>query len=111
MMAAFIHYRVPVIVHHRGEDLSGMLTVARRAGGMFWDGRLYVRPTLYMTMEQPATPKNGGFFHLSDEAFLEQVRTVFGFKGGAYFDFVNDDFGPLSANIINFDNARRRVLH
>lgn len=111
MMAAFIHYRVPVIVHHKGEDLFGTLTVARRADGRFWGGRLYVRPTLHMTMEQPATPKNGGFFHLSDEDFLERVRTVFGFNGGAYFDFIEDDFGPLTANIVDFDNARRRVLH
>jgi hypothetical protein len=111
MMAAFLHYRVPVIVHHKSEDLPGILTVARRADGRFWDGRLFVRPDLYMTMEQPATPKNGGFFHMTDEDFLEQVRTAFGFVGGAYFDFIADDFGPLTATIVDFDNARRRTLH
>ena len=110
MITADIEYFVPVVVYHEGEDHHGMLTVARRADGRFWEAKLYVRPTLCMTMEQVATPLNGGFLHLSDQDFLTQVRTVFGFAGGALFDFVNDDFAPLSANLVDF-GGDRRPLH
>jgi len=88
-----INYHLPVVVHHGGDDLPGTLTVARRSDGKFWEGRLYVRPDLHITVEQFASPLNGGFSHLSDENFLDRVRLVFGFHFGAEFDFISDDFG------------------
>ncbi|RWQ16130.1 hypothetical protein [Mesorhizobium sp.] len=87
-------YDVPVTVHHRGERLPGRLTVARHVDGEFWEGKVYTRPDLYMTMDQVATPLNGGFGHLSHEGFLHHVRVVLGFAGGAHFDFAGEDFQP-----------------
>jgi len=109
MIAPNIEYFVPVAVYREGEDLHGFLTVARRADGRFWEAKLHVHPTLCLTMEQVATPKNGGFFHMTDADFLEQVRTVFGFAGGAHFDFVSDDFAPLSANLVDFGGDSRSL--
>jgi hypothetical protein len=90
-----INYQLPVIVHHCSDDLPGTLTVARQVDGKFWEGRLYVHPALHMTVEQSASPLNGGdFSHRSDESFLEHVRVVFGFRFGADFDFVSDNYRP-----------------
>jgi hypothetical protein len=86
-----INYRRPVIVHYRGDDLPAVLTVSRRRNGQFWTGRVYVRPDLYKTVDQSATPINGGFGHLNDEWFLEHVRTVFGFGFGVEFDFLPEE--------------------
>lgn len=86
-----IHYQLPVVVRFCGDNLPGTLTVARHADGEFWEGRLFVRPKLHVTIEQFATPINGGFGLLSDNYFLDHVRLVFDFSGGADFDFVSDD--------------------
>jgi len=97
--AGDINYHVSVVVHHEGSDLSGTLTVVRRACGKFWEARLFVSPNLHMTMGQFATPINGGFGHLSDEHFLDHVRLVFSFSGGADFDFVFDAAGLGLSNL------------
>ncbi|KZD25502.1 hypothetical protein [Tardiphaga robiniae] len=89
-----IHYQLPVSAHYRGENLPATLIVKRRADGNFWEGRLFVNPALHMTVNQTASPINGGFSHLSDEDFLDRVRLVFDFCGGAEFDFVSDDYRP-----------------
>ncbi|PWK64639.1 hypothetical protein [Aminobacter sp. AP02] len=94
-----ILYDVPVTVHHDGERLPSRLTVARRVDGEFWEGRVYTRPDLHMTMDQVATPRNGGFGHLSYEDFLHHVRVVFSFAGGAHFDFADDEFGPTGRGL------------
>lgn len=82
-----IKYSVPVIVHYQGEDLPATLSVTRYVDGTFWEAKLFVRPDLWKTMNQTATPLNGGFKDLDDELFLERVQLVYDFSG-IDFDFV-----------------------
>jgi hypothetical protein len=111
MISAVIRYRVPVVVFHRHEKLHGTLTVARRVDGKFWDSNLYVGPKLWVATEQPATPKNGGFFGMSDQTFLFHVRAVIIEVERVRFDFGNTDFLPLTAEIIDLADRRRKAVH
>lgn len=89
-----ITYSLPVIVHHRGDDLPATLTVALRADGEYWDAKLFVRPDLWKSMYQAAHPSNGGSFKgWDDERLLERVQLVFDFVGGVDFDFLEENFG------------------
>jgi hypothetical protein len=106
MISAVVRYRVPVVVFHRGEKLHGTLMVARRADGGFWNAKLYVRPDLWVATEQPATPRNGGFFGMSDQTFLFHVRTVIREIERVQFDFGETDFAPLTAEIIDLADRR-----
>ncbi|MBK3745503.1 hypothetical protein G3A39_40805 [Paraburkholderia aspalathi] len=88
------YYEIDMVNRFNDEALPAKLTVERYADE--WEGLLFVRPDLYKRMAQVAMPLNRGFEWQTHEEFLDRVRMVFGFTGGVFFDFINDDYEPVS---------------
>jgi hypothetical protein len=85
-----INYHLPVVAHHRGERLPATVVRGRKILG----GTALRQSIVAHDCKSVRVLITGGFDHLSDEDFLDRVRLVFDFRGGAEFDFVSNNYRP-----------------
>lgn len=79
-------YERQIVITNQGEPTSATLKVIRLPES--WYAVIWENPERYASFSQNASPRNGGFDHMSDRVFLERVQLVASFNQGIDFDFV-----------------------
>jgi hypothetical protein len=78
-------YERQIVITNQGEPTSATLKVIRLPGS--WYAVIWENPERYASFTQNASPRNGGFWHMTDRAFLNRVQLVASFNQGIDFDF------------------------
>ena len=78
-------YERQILVTNHGPAFPAKLKVLRLPTS--WHAVIWENPERYASFGQERTELNGGFAHLSDRDFLDQVQLVSSFTQGIDFEF------------------------
>lgn len=78
-------YERQIVITNQGPLAAAVLKVIRLPGS--WYAVIWENPERYASFSQDASPRNGGFEHMSDRDFLHRVQLVVSFTQGIDFDF------------------------
>ena len=78
-------YERQIVITNQGDPTPATLKVIRLPGS--WFAVIWENPERYASFTQNASPRNGGFEHMTDRVFLDRVQLVAGFNQGIEFEF------------------------